>query len=142
MMRAMRPSRGFTLVEALAAIAIMMIVIPVLMQGFMLASTIAENTRQTVDATTLAQSHLDELLYEMSALQSIDGVSAQDIVNNTMYNTTSEQDQYENELDSDEIVVTTAWLSKGTIHSVKLTTLVYIPENQTQTTAQTVGGLP
>ncbi len=130
-------SRGFTLIEALAAIAIMLIVIPIILQGFSLASAVAGQARQTTDATMIGQSHLDEMM----ATQVYDGISTQDIVNGTVYTTTSIQTSYSDEVDVNQVELTVAWTGHGASHqAIKLTTLVYIPENPLATT--TGGGLP
>ena len=57
---------GFTLIEALAAIMVMIIVLPVLLRGFGIAGAIATHARQRADATALAQSKLDEIIATQS----------------------------------------------------------------------------
>ena len=81
-----RTSRGFTLIEALAAIAIMVIVMPVLLNGFAMANSIAANARQTSDATALAQSALDEMM----ATRSYSAASSQEVINGVTFTVSSE----------------------------------------------------
>lgn len=61
-----RGRRGFTLIEALAAIGVMMIVIPVLLRGFSIAGSIATNARRRAEATAMAQSKMDEIIATQS----------------------------------------------------------------------------
>ena len=55
-------SRGFTLVEALAALVLVAIILPVAMQGITLATAAAGNARRQVEAATLAEAKLTELV--------------------------------------------------------------------------------
>lgn len=55
-------SRAFTLVEVLAALLLVAIVIPVVMQGISLATTAASSAKRRTEAASLAQSKMAELV--------------------------------------------------------------------------------
>lgn len=56
-----RHSRGFTLIEALAAVVFVGIVLPVVMRGFSLATQLGEAAKRRAEAATLAHSVMSEL---------------------------------------------------------------------------------
>jgi prepilin-type N-terminal cleavage/methylation domain-containing protein len=131
--------RGFTLVEALVAIAVMAIAIPILLQGFILANTISEKVRKETEATAVAQSALDEIL----ATQVYNNISGEIEVNGTSYAFSSSQDAYESETNVSQLVVTVTWPFKGQERSIELSTIVYIPQSTSQSvTPLGGGGLP
>ena len=129
-------SRGFTLIEALAAIAVMVIVMPILLQGFAMANGIAGNIRQTADATALAQSAMDEMLATRSY-----SVSGQEVVNGTTYTITSVSADYDGEADVSQLAVQVVWNSRGQEHEVTLTTLYFTPTDTTGGTTPLGGPL-
>lgn len=131
-------SRGFTLVEALVAIAIMAIAIPILLQGFILANTISEKVRKETEATAVAQSALDEIL----ATQVYNNINGEIEVNGTNYTFSSSQDAYDAETNVSQLVVTVTWPFKGQERSIELATIVYIPQSTSQTVTPLGGGLP
>lgn len=61
-MKRLAKRRGFTLVEVLAAIAIIAIVLPSVMYGIGASSRLAGVARRRAQATTLAESKLNEIL--------------------------------------------------------------------------------
>jgi prepilin-type N-terminal cleavage/methylation domain-containing protein len=130
-------SRGFTLIEALAAIAIMALVIPVLLRGFVLASKISQRVRHQAEATAVAQSCLDEII----ATKSTGGTTGQTVLNDTVYNFAIVEEPYENEVDIEQETATVTWTTSGKEDSVTLTTLIFIPESTVQSTTPLSGGL-
>lgn len=131
-------SRGFTLVEALVAIAVMAIAIPILLQGFILANTISEKVRKETEATAVAQSALDEML----ATHVYDNINGEIEVNGTSYTFSSSQDAYETETNVSQLIVTVTWPFKGQERSIELSTIVYIPQSTSQSVTPLGGGLP
>lgn len=127
-MTTLRPRKfrhGMSLAEVLATIAIVAIVIPVAMQGVSLATALASVTRQRAEATTLAESKLNELMlsgqWQTAALggdfgADWPGYRWQAAVNNW------------DEADMRLLEVQVNWSSRGTDREVKLSTLVYVPE--------------
>jgi general secretion pathway protein I len=57
-----RKNRGFTLIEALAAVLLVSIVLPVAMRGFSLAALVADEAKHREEAAVLAHSKMSELL--------------------------------------------------------------------------------
>lgn len=60
--RGLATGRAFTLVEVLAALVLIAIVLPVVMQGVTMATDIASQTRRKTQAAGLAQAKLNELI--------------------------------------------------------------------------------
>ena len=54
--------RAFTLVEVLATLVMLAIILPIAMRGVSMAMAAASNARRTAEATTLAETKLNELL--------------------------------------------------------------------------------
>jgi len=54
--------RGFTLIEVLAALALIGVVLPVVMQGFSIANGLAASAKERTEASSLADSKLNELV--------------------------------------------------------------------------------
>jgi general secretion pathway protein I len=58
----MKPRRGFTLIEVLAAMLLMAIVLPTVMQGVAAATRTASDSRHRTEAAGLAEEKLNEIL--------------------------------------------------------------------------------
>jgi prepilin-type N-terminal cleavage/methylation domain-containing protein len=117
-------SRGFTLIEAMAAIVVMAIVIPVLLEGFNLAADLAKVTLRTADATMLAQSTMDELI---STGNWQNASTDEQQVGKYTYNIEVTTDSWDNEIDITQVIVRVHWTDRGE-RNVTLTTLVYYPD--------------
>ena len=128
--------RGFTLIEALCAIAVIAIVIPVILQGFNIAANIAGLTRQTADATMLAQSTMDELISN-DTWQTSSGPGSQ-MIGPTVYDVEVLVDQWDGEANVSQLTVKVHWGHRGP-REVSLTTIVYIPDSTIQGTTGTTG---
>jgi len=62
-LRPRRQSRSaFTLVEVLATLVMLAIILPIAMRGVSMAMAAASNARRTAEATTLAETKLNELI--------------------------------------------------------------------------------
>ncbi|HEY4328155.1 MAG TPA: type II secretion system protein [Phycisphaerae bacterium] len=131
--------RGFTLIEAMAAITVIVIVIPVLLEGFNLAGAIARASRQRTDATALAQSTLEELIATQQ--WQVGTASGQEIMGNIPYNWEASLDPWDNEPNVQTLTVTVTWETPGRHNQVALTSLVYQSQSTIQTTATPGGGL-
>ena len=135
--RVPRRAGGFTLIEALAAIGVLVIVIPVLLQGFTLAGGIAQAARQTADATALAQSKLDEIIATNDWQYGTS--SGEALIGPTRYQWVTALDQYEAEVNVQTLTITVSWVRRTTLNTVVLTTVVYLP--QSTITSSTPGNL-
>jgi len=140
-MRARHP-RGFTLIEALAAIAVLVIVIPVLLQGFNIATDIAGLTRQTSSATLLAQSKLDELVATDGWQGGMAGGSEK--IGPDDFTWDYSVDPWSGETNVNLLTVHVEWFHRGTNRSIAISTVVYIPLDNSQTTGTSglSGGMP
>jgi prepilin-type N-terminal cleavage/methylation domain-containing protein len=141
--RRVQHRRGFTLIEALAAIAVMLIVIPVLLQGFMIAAAIAEKTRQMAEATALAQSTMDEQLATLEWMQGPQSGETQ--IGPTAYRWDTSLNVYESEVNVQTFTVSVTWINRGKQSEVKLDSIVFTPGSTVtsqDTTTPLGGGLP
>ena len=132
--------RAFTLIEALAAIAVTVIVIPVLLQGFNIAGNVASYTRQMADATLLGQSVMDELV--SSGDWQNNASPGEQKIGPTVYDVEVSVEQWDNEVNVQQLTVTVHWSHRGLAHAVALTTVVYVPDTSTQGTTSLLGGTP
>jgi prepilin-type N-terminal cleavage/methylation domain-containing protein len=146
-----RRRRGFTLVEALAALLLVAIVLPVVMRGVTVATRAASSARRNTEAASLAQSKLNELVatgqwrsgYLAGQFDDTDGDSGYD------YTWSAEATRW-SEPYVRQLAVSVNWTSGGAQQAVTLTTLVYEgrPQEQAQTTtgdgagAAGTGGAP
>ncbi|MEI6232784.1 MAG: type II secretion system protein [Planctomycetota bacterium] len=62
MIRTQKKHRGFTLIEVLAALGLIAVVLPVVMQGFSIANGLAASAKERTEAAALADSKLNELV--------------------------------------------------------------------------------
>ena len=130
---AARGRRGFTLIEALATIAVLAIVIPVLVGGFILAGDIAGLTQQNSDATLLAQSIMDQMIANGDWQN---GGSSTEQIGPNFYTWSASSDAWDNEADVQQFTITVEWQHKSTHRQIALTTVVY----QSGTTVQGTSG--
>ena len=139
--RRRRRRSGFTLVEALAALLLVAIVLPVVMRGVSVAARAASSARRNTEAASLAQSKLNEIVateqwrsgYLAGQFDSDDGDNAYD------YSWSAEATRW-SEPYVRQLAVSVSWTSGGTQQSVTLTTLVYEGRPQEQTTGGTDAG--
>ncbi len=143
-----RARRGFTLIEALAALLLVAIVLPVVMQGVSLATRAASSAKRQTQAVSLAHSKLAELIatrqWKAGALSGrFDDMpgDGSELDYKWSAETIAWQEQYVKQLD-----VHVTWMSAGQQKQLTLTSLVYEgkpkkqDEEDTQTTTPTGGG--
>jgi general secretion pathway protein I len=131
-----RPARGFTLIEVLAAILILSIVVPSLMQAYTICGNIAALSRQRAEALAIAQSSLDEIVATQEWLNGTPG--GEEKPGPTVYTWQSALTPWE-EANTQLLTVTVHWTSAGQPQEVKLDTIVYTPD---ETLTTTTTGLP
>jgi type II secretory pathway pseudopilin PulG len=129
---------GFTLIEALAAIMLMVIVIPTLLNGFGIASKIATYSRQRADATALAQSKLDEIVATQSWQTGMTAGDEKVGVYTYHYEATI-GDWDKGEAGIQQLTMTVSWNDGA--RNLQLTTLLWQPGSTIQTTSSG-GSLP
>jgi type II secretory pathway pseudopilin PulG len=132
---------GFTLIEALAAIMVMVIVIPVLLRGFGIAQLIATHSLQRAEATALAQSKLDEMVATQTwATELPEGDETIGV--HSYHYIASAADWDAGEVGIQVLTMTVTWPApKDEVRKVELTTLVWQPGSTIQTESSTSSGL-
>jgi type II secretory pathway pseudopilin PulG len=115
---------GFTLVEILATFVLMAIILPVAMQGISMAAKLASQAKHRVEAATLGQQMLNELVlsgdYEDGDQE---GEAAGD---NTVYLWRLEVLDWEEEDSMQQLDLSVTWEDAGSGENiVLLSTLVY-----------------
>lgn len=118
-----RRNASFTLVEMLAAITVAAVILPVALQGISLAVSATGQARQRLEATSLAQSKLAELV-TTGAWQS--GELSGDFGEEwPAYSWAAEVSTYPTGAGLQELDLTVSWKSRGRDYSIELNTLVY-----------------
>jgi type II secretion system protein I len=140
-----RRASGFTLIEVLAAIGVLIIVLPTIMSAFSLAGDLAGLTRQRAQATAVAHSVMDE---QLATNVWLNGTSSGDEqVGSTTYHWETILDNYpdadnQNVLNVEQLEVRVTWNRRGSEREIVLSTLVYNNPNLTQTSTSMIGGTP
>ena len=120
--RGSRRRQAFTLVEVLATLALVAIILPVVMKGISLATATAGFAKQQMEAASLAETMLAELVAS-EALQ--DGTLSGDFGPEwPQYQWTAEVRDWEGAT-LQQMDVHVQWTARGQERSVTLTTLVY-----------------
>ncbi len=114
--------RAFTLVEVLATLALVAIILPVAMKGISLAISTAGLARQRMEAASLAETKLAELL-ATGAWE--DGNPSGDFGSEWPdYSWTAEVREWEG-ITLQQVDVRVEWTARGKERSITLTTLAY-----------------
>jgi type II secretion system protein I len=139
----MHPHRksGFTLVEVLAAIAIIAIVLPSLMYALTIATNVAGVTAKRTQATTLAEEKLNELVVTGDWQGNAGGGDFGDDGPGFKWTSTNSQwtDTDLPVQDLNQVDITVTWTQRGTEHAVTMSTLVYVPVTSTDTSGLSGG---
>ena len=116
-----RSSRGFTLIEVLGTLLFVGIVLPVVMQGISLATNTASLAKRNLEAASLAEEKLSELV---ATAQWSSGEQSGDFGEDWPdYRWTSEAVSRDTELI--ELTVRVSWDWRGDERSVSVTTMAY-----------------
>jgi general secretion pathway protein I len=122
--RAWRRTRGFTLVEVLATIALIAIVLPVAMYGIQLCLQTASTARHEAEAATLAQGKVQELTALAAVPQSVSlnesGDFAPDFPDYKWQSMTTDLDTNLQQLD-----VRVTWVARNQERDLTVSTWVY-----------------
>jgi prepilin-type N-terminal cleavage/methylation domain-containing protein len=121
-------SRGFTLVEVLVTMALMAAILPVAMRGISIAITTAAASRHRVEAATLGQAKLTEIV----ALSTIQLDSSQlgssgDFGEAYPTYTWSSRIVDDPTVGVTHVTLTVNWLERGTQQALDLSTMVQTP---------------
>ena len=115
--------RGFTLVEVLAAMVLMGIVLPVAMRGVSLAVAAAGHARHLSEASSLAETKLNELL--VVDAPSAAGTSGDFAPDHPEYQWKCDSQQ--RDYNMTEFVLTVSWQEQGQPRTFALSTMIYEP---------------
>jgi general secretion pathway protein I len=122
---------GFTLVEVLATLVLLGIVVPVAMRGVSVALAAAQTAKRTAEATSLAQSKLNELIADGSWQTS--GTSGDFSPEHPEYRWTVENGSAN--YGTNEVAVRVTWTQRGQERNLSLSTLVYVSASASDTGA-------
>jgi prepilin-type N-terminal cleavage/methylation domain-containing protein len=128
----LRSAHGFTLIEALFALAMLAVLLPVVMEGISVAISLSSQARRQAEAASLARSKLDELVAtaQWNGGASLSGNFEPDHPGYQWSASTSDwQSGSMTELD-----VQVTWTARQHPQSVTVSTLVTIPADTTTTT--------
>jgi len=121
----MNTRKGFTLIEVLAALLLIAIVLPVVMQGLSLASAAAGSARRRTEAAGLAESKLNELVATGSwQTGNVSGDFAPDWPEYRWEAALSTYSSDSSGQSLEEIDLRVMWTQRGREESVALSTLV------------------
>lgn len=122
-----RHARGFTLIEALAAMAMIAVVLPVVMQGISIAIGLSSHARHQAEAATLAKMKLDELI----VLNQLDGSVTQGDFGEDFpgYQWTVDITTWPADASLTEATLTVTWTARNREQQVQITTLTRAAEN-------------
>jgi general secretion pathway protein I len=119
-------SHGFTLVEVLAALLLIAIVLPVVMQGISLGAQASSNARHRTEAAGLAESKLSELVATREwQMGNLTGDFAPDWPDYRWEATVGAYVGDSSGQNVQELGVRVYWLSRNQENSVSLSTLTY-----------------
>lgn len=121
-----RCTRGFTLIEALAAMALIAVVLPVVMQGISVAIGLSSHARHQAEAATLAKMKLDELI----ATQQLDGSAPQGDFGEDFpgYEWTADINTWPSDANLSELTITVTWTARQRQQQVQVATLVNLED--------------
>ena len=134
--------RGFTLLEVLATLVLIGIILPSVMHGISLATIAAGEARHKVEAASLGQTKLSELIADYQTLNQA-GASSGDFSDYPGYTWTSTIESRDTNLS--QITVRVNWFSRGQQRYIDLASMIYTPDTSGSTggtsgTGSTSGG--
>ena len=115
-------SKGFTLMEILAALVLIGVVLPAVMKGVSMASILASDSARKYEALNLAESKLAEILLNDDWQESSDSGDFEP--DNEDYEWTMETSDW-TQADLKQVNVTVMWEQRGRPRQIQLSTLVY-----------------
>jgi type II secretory pathway pseudopilin PulG len=134
---------GFTLIDVIVTIAVLLVLLPVVVEGFKLAGDMARLTRQRAEATSVAQSKLDEILatgeWQLGDSSGIEQIRTIEYEWSATLTSWEEAEVQPLPTTLQRLDVTVQWTFRaGEVkQQVQLSTVVYLPDTTTQTTGTT-----
>jgi prepilin-type N-terminal cleavage/methylation domain-containing protein len=124
--------RGFTLLEVLATLVLIGIILPAVMHGISLATIAAGEAKHKVEAASLGQTKLAELIADYQTLNQTGGSSG-DFSDYPGYTWTSTIESRDTNLS--QITVRVSWFSRGQQRYIDLASMIYSPDTSGGTSA-------
>lgn len=138
MKRAVRTSRrGFTLLEVLATLVLMGIILYPVMHGISLATAAAGEAKHKVEACSLAQTKLAELMADYQTLNQT-GAGSGSFPDYPGYTWTSTIEMRDTNLS--QVSVRVSWFARGQERFVDLASMIYTADTSSTGTGTGSGG--
>lgn len=146
-LRAPRHRPGFTLIEVLTTIVVLVVALPVIVQGFHAASRVAIRARQRATATTMAQTEMEDVIAEQSWYNLPMSGDEKHVGTVYTWNAVTQdwpdgdsQNTDEGALTNvQELDVTVSWIFEGQQQQIVLSSIIYLPANTITSTGTPVG---
>ncbi len=140
-----RRTGGFTLLEAIITMVVLIVTLPAIVGSFNLASRMAISTKQKAEATALARSRMDYVV-ATGGWQTGDGMSYEEQDGNTTFQCVGAVSDWQQATTQQltnvkQLDMTVSWVFEGVPQEVVLSTVVYIPDYTPQAPGTTTGGL-
>jgi type II secretory pathway pseudopilin PulG len=140
-----RGRRGFTLLEAIVTIVVLIVTLPAIVAGFDLASRIALATKQRAEATALARSRMDYLV-ATGGWQNGDGLTYEETDGNTTFQCVGSLETWDEAnvqqlTNVQQLDMSVTWTFEGKENVVTISTVVYLPDYTPQAPGTTSGVL-
>ena len=129
-------ARAFTLIEALTALLLVGVVLPVALRGVTVAMQSASRAKHVAEATELARHKLSELSLSTDAGSLTGNGGFDDDHPGYTWSCTSTARDY----GMTEFTVTVKWQAQGVEQSVDLSSFFYVPDTTSTTAAGTTAG--
>ena len=142
--------RGFTLIEALATIVVLVVSLPVIIDAFTTADRVAIRARQRAEATAIGQSVMEQVIAEQTWQNSpLSGAEKHREMEYTWNasvqnwaDAASQSSQVVPVSNVQELDVTVEWMFENQQQQLLLSSLIYQPNNTMTSQGTAVGGMP
>lgn len=136
--------RGFTLIEALATIVVLMVALPVIVQAFTAADHVAIRARQRAEATAIAQSAMEQIIAEQTWQNA--PISGSEQHRDTVYQWSATVQEWPDAINQStqvtnvqELDVTVNWNFENRPDQIVLSSLVWVPGSTITSSGTPVG---
>jgi len=131
------PRRGFTLLEVLATLVLIGIILPAVMHGISLATIAAGEAKHKVEACSLAQTKLAELMADFQTLNQT-GAGSGNFPDYPGYTWTSTIEMRDTNLS--QVSVRVSWFARGQERYVDLASMIYTADTSASGTGTGTSG--
>src|SRR3954462_3584217 len=132
-----RSAKAFTLLEVLATLVLIGIILPAVMHGISLATIAAGEAKHKVEAASLAQTKLAELIADYQTLNQT-GAGSGSFPDYPGYTWTSTVEMRDTNLS--QVTVRVSWFSRGQERNVNLASMIYTSDSSSSGTGTGTSG--